>query len=377
MESIEELNRLSDRIDDFKEEVKGERATINTFILPFIRLLGYDTTNPKEVKYEFTADFGVKQGEKVDIAILKDDRVIMLIECKDWHVNISESDVSQLYRYFTAVTEARIGVLTNGIVYRLYTDSEKPNVMDAKPFFEFNMSKIRQSLINVLNNFTKENFDLEKTRSTAIDLKHRGEIKQILNKQLETPTNGFVEFFHSAIKSQMEVPDFTDVVKRAFNEFINEMNKKEPNRSDEQNEKEYDKEPNESDEQNEKEHDKEPNRNDEQNDKESNESSERPSKLKFTNLRVTMPDGSVIHHQSGKETYIEVLEKLGLEKVMKVRPNIVSKEQFSQKSKGVKRGEFWVRGTIKLGGTKNRKAELDKIAELLGVKLKVEIVEKN
>lgn len=199
MELNEEFNKLSNRIDNFKEKVKGERATINTFILPFIRLLGYDDANPTEVKYEFTADFGIKQGEKVDLAILKDDRVIMLIECKDWRVDLSKQDITQLIRYFTAVTEARIGVLTNGIIYRFYTDSEKPNVMDTKPFFEFNMSEIQPTLINVLNNFSKDNFDLDNTRSTAIDLKHRREIKQILNEQLESPTNDFVKFFYNKI----------------------------------------------------------------------------------------------------------------------------------------------------------------------------------
>ena len=128
-----------------------------------------------------------------------------------------------------------------------------------------------------------------------------------------------------------------------------------------------------SDEQN----DKEPYRNDEQNDKELDENSGKPTKMKFTNLRVTMPDNSVIYHYSGKETYLDVLEKLGLEKVMQVRPEIVSKEEFSQYSNGVKRGEFWVRGTKNFGATKDRKNELDKIAGLLGVKLNVEIVEKN
>lgn len=163
----------------------------------------------------------------------------------------------------------------------------------------------------------------------------------------------------------MAVKDFTDVVKRAFNEFVDEMNMRELNGSDEQNGIEQDNEPNRSDEQNDIEQDNEPNGN-----------SGQPTKLKFTNIRATMPDGSVIHHPSGKATYLEVLEKLGLEKVMQVRPNIVSKEQFSQKSKGVKRGEFWVRGTIRFSGTQSRKAELDKIADLLGVKLNVEIVEK-
>lgn len=359
MDNTNELNKLSDRIDDFKEKVKGERATINTFILPFIRLLGYDTTNPTEVKYEFTADFGVKQGEKVDIAILKDDKVIMLIECKDWRVDISKTDLSQLYRYFNVVTEARIGVLTNGIIYRFYTDSEKQNVMDTQPFFEFNMSEIQPTLINVLNNFTNDNFDLNNTRSIAIDLKHRREIKQILNKQLETPTKDFVRFFYTAIKTQIAEKEFTDVVRRAFNEFVNEMNKQELNGSEQQN----------------NEQDKEPNESDEQNDKEPNENSGKPAKLKFTNIRVTMPDGSVIYHDNGKQTYLDVLEKLGLEEVMRVRPNIVATEQFSLVTKGVKRGRFWIRGTNGFS-TSDRIAELEKITDLLGISLLIEQVEK-
>ena len=342
---IEELNYLSNRIADYKDKVKGEQATINAFILPFIRLLGYDDANPIEVVPEFTADIGTKQGEKIDFAILKGDKVIMLIECKNWRSDFSQGDFSQLFRYFTAVTEARIGVLTNGIIYRFYTDSEKPNVMDTKPFFEFNMSKIQQPLVNVLNNFIKDNFDLDHICSTAIDLKHRGDIKQILIKQLETPTHDFVDFFRNAIRTQMEVQDFTDVVKRAFNEFVDELKKKEPKGNGKQNEKKTNG---------------------------SNKSLAKP-----TNLRVTMPDRSVIHHYHGKATYLEVLEKLGLQEVMRVRPNIVSTEPFRYKDKGVKRGEFWVRGTSGFS-TGDRKVELDKIAGLLGVSesLLVEKVEK-
>ena len=332
MDFIEELNNLSNRISNYKDKVKGEQATIDAFVKPFIRALGYDDTNPTEVVPQFTADIGTKQGEKVDLAILKNDKAIMLIECKDWSSDLPKEDVSQLFRYFTAVTEARIGVLTNGMLYRFYTDSEKPNVMDSKPFFQFNMSEIHLPLVNVLKNFTKDNFDLDNIRSTAIDLKLRGEIKQILKKQLETPTNGFVEFFYDAIKPQMKVQSFTDVIKRAFNEFLDEQKKKEPNGSN-------------------------------------------VTLAKIKNLRVTMPDGSVIHHYHGKDTYIEVLEKLGLQEVMRVRPNIVSTEQFPHVTKGVKQGKFWIRGTNGFC-TDDRKVELEKIAGLLGVSLLIEKVEK-
>ena len=354
MNFIAELNNLSNHISNYKDKVKGEQATIDAFVKPFIRALGYDDTNPTEVVPQFTADIGTKQGEKVDLAILKNDKAIMLIECKDWNSDLPKEDVSQLFRYFTAVTEARIGVLTNGVLYRFYTDSEKPNVMDTEPFFQFNMSDIQSSLVNVLKNFTKDKFDLDNARSIAVDLKHRGEIKQILIAQLETPTNGFVRFFHEAIKSQMEIQDFTNVVKRAFHEFLDEQSEEEPKGSDEQSEEE-------------------PKGGDGQSEEEPKGGDASP--LKFTNLRVTMPDGNVIHHYNGKETYIEVLEKLGLEEVMRVRPNIVSTEQFSYVTKGVKRGKFWIRGTSGFS-TGNRKVELEKIAGLLDVSLLVEKVEK-
>lgn len=101
-----------------------------------------------------------------------------------------------------------------------------------------------------------------------------------------------------------------------------------------------------------------------------------PQTLKSTNLRVTMPDGTVIHHHNGTETYIEVLEKFGLEEVMRVRPNIVAKEQFPLKTKGIKRGEFWVRGVIGFCNG-DRKAELEKIADKLDKELIVERVGQN
>ncbi len=337
MNLIEELNNLANRIANYKNSVEGEQATINAFVLPFIRILGYDDANPVEVVPEFTADIGTKKGEKIDLAIFKNENVIMLIECKKWRSDFSNADVSQLFRYFTAVKEARIGVLTNGIQYRFYTDSEEPNVMDTKPFFEFSMSEIRPLWASVLNDYTKDNFDLDNTRSKAIDLKHRGEIKQILIKQLETPDIGLVEFFKDTIKTQMGTKDFADVVKRALNEFLDEQ-KEESNGSDEQSRKGR-------------------------------------GLAKPTNLRVTMPDKTVIYHDSGKQTYIEVLKKLKLERVMQVRPNIVSKEPFTFKDKGIKVDEFWVRGT-KGFGTKERKKELEKIAGLLNVPLLVDRVEK-
>jgi hypothetical protein len=125
--------------------IQTEEATKNAFILPFIGILGYDVFDPSEVVPEFTADVGTKKGEKVDYAIIRDKKVIMLFECKACDANLDESHASQLYRYFS-VTESRIGVLTNGILYRFYTDLEEPNKMDSKPFMELNIIEIQEPL---------------------------------------------------------------------------------------------------------------------------------------------------------------------------------------------------------------------------------------
>ena len=178
---------------------------------------------------------------------------------------------------------------------RLYEIADMLGQINA-PEQKREVEAIRDKLLtNVANNFTKDNFDVDNTRSTAIELKQRGEIKQDLIEQLEGPTD---------------------------------------------------------------------------------ENRGNPQTLKSTNLRVTMPDGTVIHHHNGTETYIEVLEKFGLEEVMRVRPNIVAKEQFPLKTKGIKRGEFWVRGVIGFCNG-DRKAELEKIADKLDKELIVERVGKN
>lgn len=97
---------------------------------------------------------------------------------------------------------------------------------------------------------------------------------------------------------------------------------------------------------------------------------------KITNLKVTMHDKTVIHHYRSQDTYIEVLKKLDLEKIMEVRPNIVSREPFTgYKTKGIKVDEFWVRGTIGFCND-DRTGELEKIAHLLDVPLIVEKVER-
>jgi hypothetical protein len=116
--------------------------------------------------------------------------------------------------------------LTNGIIYRFYTDIEKSNVMDDKPFFEFNMLNFIDSDINELKRFSKSNFDPNELSDVAQNLLYTKEIKRIMAEQLNEPSSDFVKFFASQVYSGRMTPTvvdkFTEITKRSLKEFINE-----------------------------------------------------------------------------------------------------------------------------------------------------------
>ena len=222
----EEIANITSKISEKKDLITTEEATKTALILPFIRLvLGYDHTDPAEVVPEFTADVGIKKGEKVDYAIMRDGKPVILMECKPVKSDLNKVDASQLYRYFS-VTDVKFGILTNGIIYRFYTDLDKPNKMDEKPFFEIDLTNITDTDEKEIKQFTKSAFDLESILESASELKYKGEMKKIMAEQLKEPSNEFVKFFakkvYSSKLTQNAMEMFTQLTKSALNQFIKE-----------------------------------------------------------------------------------------------------------------------------------------------------------
>lgn len=169
MDFADRLRDLASRVPQQVQHIRTEEATKNALVMPFIGALGYNVFDPLEVTPELDADVGVKKGEKVDYAVLKDGKPIMLFECKAVSANLDEVHASQLYRYFS-VTEARIGVVTNGIVYRFFSDLEAPNKMDSKPFLEVNILALDDGVLAELKKFSKSAFEIATVLANASDL---------------------------------------------------------------------------------------------------------------------------------------------------------------------------------------------------------------
>ena len=116
MEFKDELRKYTERLENIKDTLQTEEATKMSLIVPFFQLLGYDVFNPLEFCPEYTADIGIKKGEKVDYAILMGKDPVILIEAKSVNKKLDRHS-SQLFRYFVS-TPAKFAILTNGIEYK-------------------------------------------------------------------------------------------------------------------------------------------------------------------------------------------------------------------------------------------------------------------
>lgn len=226
MEFAERLESLAVKVRNQATAIGTEEATKNAFVMPFIStILGYDVFDPLEVVPEFTADVGTKKGEKIDYAIMRDGEVQILIECKPSMGSLKLEHASQLFRYFS-VTNARVAVLTNGVVWHFYTDLDAPNRMDSKPFLVLDLLDIDETLIAEIQKLSKDSFDLDSIISAAEELKYIGALKREIAGQFREPTDEWIKFFTSRVYegafTQRVRQQFTGLVGKAAQQFLTE-----------------------------------------------------------------------------------------------------------------------------------------------------------
>lgn len=225
MQFKQDLEGLIKKIETYRERVQNEEMTKTAFIMPFFDILGYDTRNPFEFVPEFTADVAGAKGEKIDYAIYVNDALEMLVEAKSCDEDLKNHE-KQLNRYFN-VAEAKIGILTNGLDYKFFTDLEEPNKMDSKPFLEFNLLDMKERHITELRKFKKDSFNQESILNSAEELKYLSLVRNILKKEFENPSDDLVSVLindvHDGVKTAKVKEKFQPIIKKAITEHFNEM----------------------------------------------------------------------------------------------------------------------------------------------------------
>ena len=221
---VDSVKAFAKTVSSRKDSCSTEEATKMALIVPLFSLLGYDVYDPNEFCPEYIADVGTKKGEKVDYAILINKVPHILIECKACNENLDDHG-SQLFRYF-GTSEAKFGILTNGIIYRFFTDLEDANKMDLTPFLEIDMLNLKDAAINNLKKFTKDTYNKDEIFSAAEELKYSKQIKDKLQSLMEDPDDDFTKlimgYVYDKVKTQKMIDKFKPLIKKSFNTYVSD-----------------------------------------------------------------------------------------------------------------------------------------------------------
>lgn len=218
MEFKDQLKQLAEKIEATKEQISTEEGTKNSFIMPLIQYLGYDVFNNAEVVPEFIADVMMRRGEKVDYALQKGGKPIILIECKKWKEKLDKHGI-QLTRYFT-FSVAKFGILTNGIKFWFFTDMDKANIMDNTPFFCFDITDHTEEEAEFVKLFSKDIYDQKAILERVNEMVLSREIRTLLYSELTNASKDFIKYIAEKTYLEKQRGRVTDKVMSQYTELI-------------------------------------------------------------------------------------------------------------------------------------------------------------
>lgn len=219
----EALQRLGMQVSERQEHISNEEMAKQSLIIPFLVTLGYDVFNPLEVRPEYDSDFGIKKGEKVDYAVIKDGTPAIFIEAKAPSQKLENHD-TQLARYFNATPLVKVAVITNGIVYKFFTDLNANNIMDETPFLELNITDLADADIEALAKFRKEFYDATEIVSYAEELIYTSNLNLRLEEIFKSPPDDFIRYlikgFSDTRVTQNVLDRFRPIVKKSISNAL-------------------------------------------------------------------------------------------------------------------------------------------------------------
>jgi hypothetical protein len=213
--------------------VESEASTNASLVQPFLTALGYDVGNPDEVSPEHHADFSDKYQNKVDYAILHQGVPVIAIESKRVG-SVMKDDRGQLRSYFNACPTVKLGILTDGMKFEFYADSDKPNMMDETAFLRLDLAEVAKDGTiddNTLGGIAAIRSGLFNPEDVGAEAKRKLLFESIVEtvKQFKTePSDDFIRFILGRPEVGGKISKLTqkivdanrDVVRAAMEAFV-------------------------------------------------------------------------------------------------------------------------------------------------------------
>ena len=153
---------------------------------------------------------------------------VIEIECKAVGLALKD-ERGQLRSYFNAAPTVKMGLITDGLIYEFYADSDEPNMMDQKAFLSFDLrdiarGKLEDSNEDGLRSLQKSSFDPDNIGAEAKRKLIFQNLVQQIAKMAEEPSEQLVRMLLqnaglSHLRSKA-LTDYVDLTRNAFREFV-------------------------------------------------------------------------------------------------------------------------------------------------------------
>lgn len=186
-----DIKNLAARLKLYKSSIDNEENTKTALVLPMLKALRYDIHNPSELRCEYNASFGTKPAF-ADYAIVDGNgKALILIEVKSLGTQLDQN-FGQLNAYYCA-KYPDFCVLTDGNEYRIYTDSEKKNVLDTEPSLVLRLDK-PDALDGFFEQILKQGYNCSASKKTAKACKMLKATPQPVPQPTPQPPPGLTKF---------------------------------------------------------------------------------------------------------------------------------------------------------------------------------------
>ena len=224
-ELLAKLQDHAETVDEVERYCTDEPKTETYLVEPFLEVLGYDSRKPQEVVKRFTADVPGRKGEKVDYALMRGGKPVVLVEAKGLGNRLGRGEIEQLQRYFPH-TDARLAILTDGVRWHWFKGMPEPgqsHQMEPQPFLKYDAKQPSETPAEWLYQVTKDGFNPDELLRIARRIELTSRVHEWIDKTLVAPSLDDARRFNATAglgASDDEVPLLLESIRSAWGQLI-------------------------------------------------------------------------------------------------------------------------------------------------------------
>jgi hypothetical protein len=192
----ESMEAYAKRVRVLLEHVRGNaQATKQSLVGPFFTILGYDVTDPRECLPEYRDDLGGgRAAEPIGWGFKQGGHFSFFVEAKEVGGCLPDYD-ERLAHYFARDPHVKLGILTNGVQWRFFTDVARTNVMDEKPFVKWDVLEDATPPLDILTVLQKPHYNPAFIRAFA----QRHRTQSLIRRSLDRVADPSSEIMRRAV----------------------------------------------------------------------------------------------------------------------------------------------------------------------------------